>query len=65
MVDHEQFLLDADKSRRLVDELSAAALALPTGGVMGYTQFIQAREEFKQHIETVIKSYRTIELNEY
>ena len=63
MVDHEEFLQDCEKSRKLVDELCAAAVSLPTGGYMGYSNFIDARNEFKQHIEKLINSYKTIEIN--
>ena len=62
MVDYEQFMLDCEKSRRLVDELCAAAFGVTTGGPMGYTAFIDARHDFKQHIENLIKSYKVVEL---
>jgi hypothetical protein len=62
MIDTKQFEQDTETSKRLVDDLSAAALGLVNGGAMGYSSFIQIRDEFKQHIEEVAKSYKTVEI---
>lgn len=62
IVDVKSFEWDFQKSRQLVDDLCAAALSLPSGGPMGYTNFIQTRDEFKQHIDRVANSYKTVEI---
>lgn len=62
IVDLKRFEADTEKSKQLVDELCAAALSLTTGGHMGYNSFIQTRDEFKQHIERVAKTYKTVEV---
>lgn len=63
LVDSGKFELDNIKSNELVDELCAAALNIMSGGALAYAQFIQTRDEFKRHIETVAKSYRTVEID--
>lgn len=62
LVDSSKFELDNNKSIALIDEICAAALNLTNSGPMGYTQFIQTRDEFKKHIETVAKCYRIVEI---
>lgn len=62
IVDIRRFNEDNEKSNRLVDDLSAAALGMLNGGAMGYSQFIHIRDEFKQHIDHVANSYRTVEV---
>ena len=62
IVNIKQFEADTQKASILIDELSAAALALINGGPMAYTQFIQIRDDFKNHVKDVAKDYRTIEI---
>lgn len=62
IVDIKRFNEDTSKSIRLVDELSAAAMSLTTGGAMAYSNFMQIRDEFKDHINEVSKTYRTVEV---
>ena len=62
LVDSQRFNHDTEKSTRLVDDLCAAALNLTNGGPMGYTNFIQLRDEFKLHLQTVADSYRNVEI---
>ena len=62
IVDLQRFNEDTERSSRLVDELSAAALGMMNGGAIGYSQFIQVRDEFKEHIDHVAKSYKTVEV---
>jgi 23S rRNA pseudoU1915 N3-methylase RlmH len=44
-----------------VDDIGAASLALASGSSQGYTQFIQARENFKLMINELGKNYRYVE----
>jgi 23S rRNA pseudoU1915 N3-methylase RlmH len=44
-----------------VDDLGAASLALATNGAQGYTQFIQARDNFKEMFSEMSKNYRYVE----
>lgn len=62
IVDLKTFQEDTEKSKRLVDELCGAVLNLASGGAMGYNSFIQTRDEFKEHLELVAKSYKTVEV---
>ena len=45
-----------------VDNIGAASLTLATqGGPLAYTQFIQARDDFKQLLMDINRSYRYVE----
>ena len=44
-----------------VDNMGAASLALATNGAQAYTQFIEARDNFKQVFEQTTKHYRFVE----
>jgi len=52
---------DFDTIMTAVDDLGAASLALATNGAQGYTQFIQARDNFKQMFSEMSKNYRYVE----
>jgi hypothetical protein len=43
------------------DEVGAAALALATNGAQAYTQFIQARDNFKEMYRELNNHYRYVE----
>ena len=62
IVDVKRFEQDNIKSRELIEELCAAALSLASGGPMGYSLFMQARDEFYKHIDAVAKGYKTVEV---
>lgn len=62
IVDFKRFEQDTQRSKQLVDELSAAALSLTSGGPMGYSNFIQTRDDFYKHIDSVARSYKTVEV---
>jgi hypothetical protein len=51
----------ADMMMTAVDDLGAASLALATNGAQAYTQFIQARDNFKQTFKDISKNYRYVE----
>ena len=44
-----------------VDDLGAASLALASNGAQAYTQFIQARDNFKQMYRELNNNYRYVE----
>ena len=52
---------DFETMMTAVDDLGAASLALATNGAQGYTQFIQARDNFKQMFSEMSKNYRYVE----
>lgn len=52
--DYENLMLAADN-------VGAASLALATNGAQAYTQFIDARDTFKQLLEHTAKNYRYVE----
>ena len=62
---HEQWCKkqqeDFETMMTAVDDLGAASLALATNGAQGYTQFIQARDNFKQMFSEMSKNYRYVE----
>lgn len=53
---------DVEKASRLVDDLCAAAISLANSGPLGYSNFIQVRDEFKSHIEKLAGSYKHVEV---
>jgi len=44
-----------------VDDLGAASLALATNGAQAYTQFLQARDDFRECFTEINKHYRYVE----
>lgn len=44
-----------------VDDLGAASLALASNGAQAYTQFIQARDNFKEMYKELNNHYRYVE----
>ena len=44
-----------------VDDLGAASLALASNGAQAYTQFIQARDNFKEMYKELNSHYRYVE----
>jgi len=44
-----------------VDDLGAASLALATNGAQAYTQFLQARDQFRECFTQMTKHYRYVE----
>ncbi|NDH58814.1 MAG: hypothetical protein EBX60_11330 [Betaproteobacteria bacterium] len=44
-----------------VDDLGAASLALTTSGAQGYSQFITARDNFRNKLVEISKNYRYVE----
>ena len=44
-----------------VDDLGAASLALATSGAQGYSQFITARDNFRNKLVEISKNYRYVE----
>ncbi len=44
-----------------VDDLGAASLALATNGAQAYTQFLQARDDFRECFTEITKHYRYVE----
>lgn len=57
----KQQKLDYDAIMAAVDHMGAASLALATNGAQAYTQFIEARDTFKQLFEETSKHYRFVE----
>lgn len=52
---------DYDMMMTAVDDLGAASLALASNGAQAYTQFIQARDNFKQMYRELNNNYRYVE----
>lgn len=52
---------DYDMMMSAADDVGAAALALATNGAQAYTQFIQARDNFKQMYRELNNNYRYVE----
>jgi peroxiredoxin len=52
---------DFDTMMRAVDDLGAASLALSTHGAQAYTQFIEARDNFKTLFRDIASRYRYVE----
>jgi hypothetical protein len=44
-----------------VDDLGAASLALATNGAQAYSQFLQARDQFRECFTQMTKHYRYVE----
>jgi hypothetical protein len=54
---------DYNDIMQAVDDIGAASLALATQGAQAYSQFIQARDSFKDKFISMTKNYRYIENN--
>ena len=52
---------DHDMIMTAVDDLGAASLALATSGAQGYSQFIIARDNFRNKLVEISKNYRYVE----
>ena len=52
---------DYDMMMTAVDDLGAASLALASNGAQAYTQFIQARDNFKEMYKELNNHYRYVE----
>ena len=52
---------DYDMMMNAADDVGAAALALASNGAQAYTQFIQARDNFKQMYRELNNNYRYVE----
>lgn len=52
---------DYEMMMTAADDVGAAALALATNGAQAYTQFIQARDNFKQMYRELNNNYRYVE----
>lgn len=57
----KQQKLDYDNLMLAADNVGAASLALATNGAQAYSQFIDARDSFKQLLEYTAKNYRYVE----
>lgn len=53
--------LDHETLIAAVDNIGAASLALATSGAQAYTQFIDARDSFKELYYNMSKRYRYVE----
>jgi hypothetical protein len=47
-----------------VDDVGAAALALATNGAQAYTQFIEARDNYKLMVTEIFNNYRYVVIDD-
>jgi FMN phosphatase YigB (HAD superfamily) len=52
---------DYKQIMQAVDDLGAASLSLATNGAQAYTQFLQARDTFRECFTEMSKNYRYVE----
>jgi len=52
---------DYNQIMQAVDDLGAASLSLATNGAQAYTQFLQARDHFRECFNEMTKNYRYVE----
>lgn len=53
-------LEDLDRLLRAIDDFGASTLAIGTQGPMGYTLFIQSRDELRDLVKETAKNYRLV-----
>ena len=53
-------LEDLDQILQAIDDFGASTLAIGTQGPMGYTVFIQSRDELRNLVKETAKKYRLV-----
>jgi hypothetical protein len=61
IVDEAHLLSDTETLNNYIDDLSAAAMSIHSGGQHAYAQFIQLRQEFKDLILNLKNQYNIVQ----